>query len=143
MTFTDEDYEAIIHHSNSSYIREMVELLGLERTLLFVKKFEGQTVLIPKFNCRRLSGLRQLLIDEFGGEFAESLSFYFSQCSIYVMSVSTAIYKAGIKKRNREICDKAEALIRAGVTIRQIIFEFAHEYDVSDRQISNILSGKA
>ncbi len=28
MKFTDEDYEAIIHHSNSSYIREMVELLA-------------------------------------------------------------------------------------------------------------------
>ncbi|MEG7266590.1 hypothetical protein V1993_33190, partial [Pseudomonas aeruginosa] len=58
----------------------------------------------------------------------------------HVLSLSEATYKAGIQKRNREIADKAEILIRNGVSIREIIFDFSQEYNLCDRQILNILS---
>ncbi|HCK5034388.1 TPA: hypothetical protein ACXJFW_006262 [Pseudomonas aeruginosa] len=141
MEFTEEDYKEIIHQSRSPYIREMVEILGLERTLQFVRIFEGKTFVVPRFTNRKISSkTRQFLTNKFGEEFTSDLLFHFSECAIHVLSLSTATYRAGIQKRNREIADKAEALIRDGVSIRKIIFDFSQEYGLCDRQILNILS---
>lgn len=140
MEFTDEDYKEIIYQSRSSYIKEMVELLGMERTLQFVKIFEGQTFVVPRFTNRKISSkTRKFLTDELGEEFTSDLLFHFSECAINVLSLSTATYRAGIQKRNREIADKAETLIRDGVSIRKIIFDFSQEYDLCDRQILSII----
>ncbi|MFW5256953.1 hypothetical protein ACOANM_17785 [Pseudomonas aeruginosa] len=137
MEFTDEDYKEIIYQSRSSYIKEMVGLLGMDSTLKFVRLFEGQTVTIPRFTNRNTSNKIKRLLGE---KIARTLSFHFGECGIHVLSLSEAIYKAGIQKRNREIADKAEILIRDGVSIREIIFDFSQEYNLCDRQILNILS---
>ncbi|MEG7263692.1 hypothetical protein V1993_18430, partial [Pseudomonas aeruginosa] len=104
MEFTDEDYKEIIYQSRSSYIKEMVDLLGMDSTLKFVRLFEGQTVTIPRFTNRNTSNKIKSLLGE---KIARTLSFHFGECGIHVLSLSEATYKAGIQKRNREIADKA------------------------------------
>lgn len=72
MEFTDEDYKEIIYQSRSSYIKEMVDLLGMDSTLKFVRLFEGQTVTIPRFTNRNTSNKIKSLLGE---KIARTLSF--------------------------------------------------------------------
>lgn len=42
MEFTDEDYKEIIYQSRSSYIKEMVDLLGMDSTLNSLDYLKGK-----------------------------------------------------------------------------------------------------
>lgn len=117
----------------------MADRIGLEKALTFVKGFEGKSLRIPLHDSN-INGKMQETIKSVVGDSAakEIMRHYGGEC-IYIGYIRVALAKREVFKRNIEINNRADALIRQGVPIREIAKEFSAEYDLCDRQICKIL----
>ncbi|EMX8721084.1 MULTISPECIES: hypothetical protein [Pseudomonas] len=121
------------------FLKDMADRIGPEKTLSFVKGFEGKSLRIPLYGLNKSGKMQEAIKSVVGESTAKEIMRHYGGECIYIGSIRVALAKREVLKRNIEINNRADALIRQGVPIREIVKEFSAEYDLCDRQICKIL----
>ncbi|OVZ27772.1 hypothetical protein CDO47_17745 [Pseudomonas aeruginosa] len=120
-------------------VKDIADRIGPEKALSFVKGFEGKTLRIPLYGLNKSGKMQDAIKSAVGDLTAKEIMRHFGGECIYIGSIRVALAKREVLRRNTEINNRADALIRQGVPIREIAKEFSAEYDLCDRQICKIL----
>jgi len=119
----------------SSFLADVVPLLGQAVAVELVRKLGGTTFPVPKRETRQGEVRYRMLVEVVGEEAADTLVYHYGGSELYIPRGARAIQE----QRDAAINKEATAAIRAGKSTTLIVNELARKYKLTDRRVWDIL----
>lgn len=116
--------------------RELVRLIGVNKTLALVASLGGTTFPMPHGRNKQGELRLAVLAEVVGDASADTLSRQYGGTRLYIPNCKDAL------RRVRNICmiEEYDARIKEGQTAHEVVFDFALRYRLADRVIWDIVN---
>jgi hypothetical protein len=125
-------------HFLSANMLQMVGVIGLDNTLLIMRRYGGRT--LEMVEGKRDSLIKREIIELIGNESAALLIREFSSECIYIQMLSAVKAKLMRHERDKEINDRFNELVKQNPSYRRALKILSSEFNITDRQIYKIIN---
>ena len=117
--------------------REIILLVGLEKTLLLVEALGGVSFPVPHSLNKTGEARLSTLVEIVGNEAAETISRAYGGTKLYIPNCKDALRRV----RNIAMVSEFDERRKAGETATVIVFDLTKRYRMADRRIWDIVNG--